>query len=188
MLTNDKLRFAGIGPRKTPAHVLAQMTEIGRIFAQAGWVGVSGFANGADQAWMAAVPQKQQEIWLPWWTYNDAREYEDIEGRFHKVSMSNEIHAVARNCYKGDWEKLTGGAKLLFTRNVAIMARDTLDTPVNLVAYWQDPKDIDNAFGGTNHALRVAAAAGIPSFNIGVDKDLNAMSDLVTRLTEALPK
>lgn len=188
MLHNDKLRFAGIGPRKTPSHVLAQMTEIGRIFAGADWVGVSGFDEGADQAWLMGIPHQQQEVWLPWWSYNNAREYEDPHGRFNKMNVTEEIRAVAMNCYKGDWNKLTGGAHLLFARNVAIMARDTLDTPVNLVAYWQDPKDIDSSFGGTNHAIRVAAAAGIPSFNIGEDKDLTAMSDLVTRLTDGLKK
>lgn len=188
MLHNDKLRFAGIGPRKTPASVLGQMTEIGRIFAQAGWIGVSGFAEGADQAWLAGIPEQQQEVWLPWWSYNQAREFDDPHGRFHKTKVTADIRQVAKDCYKGDFEALTGGAQLLFARNVAILARDTLDTPVNLVAYWQDPKDIDSSYGGTNHALRVAAAAGIPTFNIGETKDLDAMGDLVTRLTEALKK
>jgi len=184
MLHHDKLRFAGIGPRDTPKHILGQMTEIGRIFAQAGWIGVSGYAEGADQAWMAAIPENQQEIWLPWWTYNGAREHQDPHGRFNRVQVTLEIRQVAMEHYSGNWDDLKDGARLLFARNVAIMARDTLDTAVNLVAYWQDPKKIDSQYGGTNHAIRVAKTAGIPTFNIGNEDELDAMGELVTKLTE----
>lgn len=177
MLHENKLRFAGIGPRKTPAHVLAQMTEIGRILANEGWVGVSGYSPGADQAWLAAVPHEQQEVWLPWWNYENALSHQDPHGRFHKVQVSEEIRAVAKSHYMHDFEALKVGAQLLFARNVAIMARDTLDTAVDMVCYWQDPKDIDSSYGGTNHALRVAKEINIPCFNIGNDDELQALSD-----------
>lgn len=188
MLTQGKLRFAGIGPRDTPLDVLPVMTAMGKMFADLGWIGVSGFATGPDQAWLQDIPETQQEVWLPWWTYNDAREYHDPHGRFNKISVTSEIHQVAKDHYKGykpnqTWDELSNGSKLLFARNVAIMARDTLDTAVNLVAYWQSPEGEAKIGGGTNHAVRVAKTIHIPCFNIYHDHEVDAMSSFVEVLS-----
>lgn len=184
MLHQGKLRFAGIGPRDTPQDVLERMAHMGHMFAEAGWIGVSGYADGADQAWLSKVPFEQQEVWLPWNSYNGATEYKDPHGRFHRVRIGHDIHAVAKNCYAGDWNGLSNGAHLLFARNVAIIARDTLDTPVDLVVYWQSEQGERKPYGGTNHAVRVAKAIDVPCFNIRLMQEVQAMSEFVNELME----
>jgi hypothetical protein len=157
------------------------MASIGQQLAALGWTGVSGYATGADQAWLQFVPVEQQQVWLPWWGYNDAKHGDP---RFQTTGIHSAIVDVARDHYlAGDWNKLKTGAQLLFIRNVAIMAGDELEVGVDMCLYWQSEKNEGSVFGGTNHAVRVAKTAGIPCFNIRKEEDQQAMAALVDSLS-----
>lgn len=176
--------FAGIGPRETPASVCNDMAAMGNLFAKLGWYGCSGFGEGADQAWLSQIPQQQQEVWLPWSTYNGASMTRDPHKRFRLLVPTGRIEQVAKTFYANDWGKATQGIRLLMMRNVAIMMSNTLDAPVDLVAYWQSEAKEHDPFGGTNHAIKVAKHFGIPCFNIRKQEDVDAMSVFVESLTK----
>ena len=176
--------FAGIGPRETPAFVCNSMAAMGGLFAKLGWYGCSGFGEGADQAWLSQIPQQQQEVWLPWSTYNGANMARDPHKRFRLLVPTERIEQVAKTFYAADWSKASQGIHLLMMRNVAIMMGNGLDAPVELVAYWQSEKKESDPYGGTNHAVKVAKHFGIPCFNIRKHEDVDAMSDFVFRHTQ----
>lgn len=166
------LKYAGIGPRQTPQHILEMMVSVAIQLDEQGWMVRSGHARGADQAWAIAHRPQLREIWLPWNRFNNASE----DGRMMHVCPSTPaIEAVAKLAHPG-WANLTDGSRRLMMRNVAIILGPQLDEPVKFVAYWSPSR---KAEGGTGNAVRLASMYGIPSFNIGLEEDQQAMSNLV---------
>ena len=62
--------YAGIGARRTPPEVLADMTRIARWLHRTGWHLNSGGANGADQAFADGATPDARTLYLPWPGYN----------------------------------------------------------------------------------------------------------------------
>ena len=168
------LRYAGIGPRKTPSEWLSVMANLAAELAQTGWILSSGHGDGADQAWASGCLPEQQEIHIPWHGFNKA----PLHAR--KIQLNDYCKNAAAKHHPA-WSNLTDAAQLLMLRNVAIIHGHDYITPVEFVAYWSD-KPEGREVGGTSHALRMARYAGIPCFNISREEDQQSMIRLVAAL------
>ncbi|MYE58242.1 MAG: DUF1768 domain-containing protein [Alphaproteobacteria bacterium] len=152
--------WAGIGARKTPPSVLADMTALSRSLAEDGWRLSSGGAHGADSAFAAGIPAEQRTVWLPWPNYN---ELSGPDCRVPSPERMQECLATAERLHPA-WHKCSQGARKLHARNVAILLGPQLDRPVDAVVCWTEGGAVA---GGTGMALRIAAERGIPVFNLG---------------------
>ena len=152
--------WAGVGARKTPPSVLADMTALSRSLAENGWRLSSGGAHGADSAFAAGIPADQRTLWLPWPGYN---ELSGPDCRIPTRERMQDCLAIAERLHPA-WHKCSQGARKLHARNVAILLGPELDRPVDAVVCWTEGGAVA---GGTGMALRIAAERGIPVFNLG---------------------
>lgn len=152
--------WAGIGARKTPPSILADMTALSRSLADAGWRLSSGGAHGADSAFAAGIPAEQRTLWLPWPGYN---RLSGPDCRVPSPERMQECLAIAERLHPA-WHKCSQGARKLHARNVAILLGPELDRPVDAVVCWTEGGAVA---GGTGMALRIAAERGIPVLNLG---------------------
>lgn len=159
--------YAGIGSRETPPEILALMAEIARKLASLGWIVRSGGADGADTAFEEAVLPHQREIYLPWPGFNQRRngivasnlphyrEARELTARYHPASSGN------------GWPRI----EKLMTRNAfQVLGRDLMQ-PCTFVLCWAPKPKLENGRvidvnGGTGQAVRIAAARGIPVYNL----------------------
>lgn len=175
------LKYAGIGPRKTPFDVCEGIVDVARQLDVQGWIVRSGHAEGSDQAWEMGHVPASREIYLPWDGFNGA----SPDGRSYAISPNTEqLEQVARMAHPA-WDRLTNGGRKLMMRNVSIILGHELDDPVKFVAYWTLEKVPQ---GGTGNAVRLASLYGIPSFNVHFLEDQHAMSDFVDAQLELLKK
>ena len=65
-----RLSYAGIGARRTPPSVLADMTRIAQWLHRTGWHLNSGGAAGADRAFADGASPDSRTLFLPWPGYN----------------------------------------------------------------------------------------------------------------------
>lgn len=163
-------KYAGIGPRKTPLTVLPLMTEIASQLAGAQWLLRSGHGKGADQAFGVGAPVELKEIFLPEAGFNDAPHYD-----CYKVSITNERVARIARMHHDKYDTMRPAYQRLMDRNVNIILGEHADSPVDFVVYWQSEEGAADYFGGTNHSLRIAKTFNIPTFNIRLDDELEAL-------------
>jgi hypothetical protein len=143
--------YAGIGSRHTPIETQTQMIRIGKALAICGHKLRSGFAKGADMAFMSGA-------WAP---TDSARGYDAIYTATHARGKRDwEVHA---RLFHPAWDRLSPYAQLLMARNSAIMLGPDLQKPVKCVVCWTPGGRV---VGGTGQALRIAKAYGIPAFNL----------------------
>lgn len=172
--------YGGIGPRKTPLTVLPLLTEIASQLAGSQWLLRSGHGKGADQAFGAGAPVELKEIFLPKPGFNDAPHYDcyivgnDSDKVRHIAAMHHTKYETMRPAYQQ-----------LMNRNVNIILGQDADSPVDMVIYWQSPEGAADYFGGTNHSLRIASTWGIPTFNIRLDAELEALVAFVNERDDA---
>ena len=163
---NDRpLVWAGIGSRGNarepmPPSVLADMTELARRMAAAGWHLSSGGADGSDTAFANGTPVDQRTIWVPWAGYNDLSGPDchpiPRDRLQQSLDLAERIHPA--------WDKCSQGMRKLHARNGLILLGRDLDRPVDaVVAYTQGGK----LQGGTAQGLRLAMEHNIPIFNLG---------------------
>lgn len=176
--------YAGIGPRKTPPHVLNQMAQIGKILADSGFILSTGAGEGADEAWEEFVKPNQSRIFLAkpkkYRRYaivpTVTQEQWDFCNKHFKLHRNN-LDLSTQNEY----------IQMLFCRNLNILLGEDLQVPVDFVAYWYD-KDYPTGWaGGTGHTVSMAYELEIPCFNIWSQRDQQAMDDFVTQLLEKKP-
>lgn len=140
------LFYAGIGARKTPGPVLDQLSTAGMLLAIRGFVLRSGAAQGADMAFEAGCKMVNGRKVV----------------RCSTLSQKALDHAAQ---YHPNWDACDNNAKALHARNSYIMMGDNLNRPVSFVVCWTENGAVK---GGTGQALRMAAAHGIPVFNVAV--------------------
>lgn len=157
--------YAGVGSRKTPADVLALMTDVARLLAQDGWQLRTGGAVGADQAFengclSAGLTPTPSEVWVPWAGYNG------YPGYVLTDSAAANADAIAASLHPA-WYRCGRGARRLHGRNAAIVLGGgvgTVDeTPADAVICWTRTGGPD---GGTGMAMRIAEKRGIPVLNL----------------------
>lgn len=163
-MVSKTLYYAGIGSRKTPEPILADMRSLAQRLALRGFVLRSGAADGADAAFEAgcAAAKGRAEIWLPWPGFNDhaptgfspTKAHEDLAATLHPA-----------------WERLSRGPRLLHTRNVGQILGQDVNTPVSFVLCWtpdgcESEATRSRETGGTGTAIGLASRLGIPVFNL----------------------
>ena len=149
------LVYAGIGSRKTPSEILAEMTRMAGILEAWGWTLRSGGAEGADTAFSTGTATK--EIFRPWKSKGAP------EARILSETTLAEFEPVAAK-HHPNWKACNEWARKLHARNVAIMLGESGMEPVDLVIAWTPGGEWT---GGTATALRMAHSYGIPVMNLG---------------------
>lgn len=147
--------YTGVGSRRTPPAVLAQMQRVAAELAREGFVLRSGAAPGADQAFeMGADGHKQ--IFIPW---------SGFEGRAitDAVYLPSDAARAAAPHFHPAWGKLTRGAQALHARNLHQVLGPDLDAPSEFLICWTPGGRVT---GGTATAIRVAQKHGVPVYNL----------------------
>lgn len=165
------LRWAGIGSRKTPDAVLADMTELSRQMAAAGFHLSSGGAKGADTAFAAGTPAEQRTIWLP------RPGFEGLRGPdCHTLPPDRlqECLKIAERLHPA-WHRCDDFARRAHARNVAILLGPDLDNPVDAVVCWTENGKIQ---GGTGLGLLIAREWKIPVLNLATLSRQQALTQL----------
>ena len=159
--TTRRPTYAGIGARKTPPGVLADMTRIAQWLCRTGWHLNSGGASGADRAFAEGASPQTRTLYLPWPGYNghagsDCRTLTPSEME-SALTLAARVHPA--------WSKCSRGVRSLHARNAAIVLGSRLENPVGAVVAWSPSGGM---VGGTGIALRMAGTAGIPVLNLAL--------------------
>ncbi len=149
--------YAGIGSRETPQEALELMEEIGKCYAQAGWILRSGGASGADMAFEDGAGDKS-EIYKA-----------NIKDKVSPI-IYEKARNIAGNLHPA-WGSMPEYAQQLHTRNVFQILGKDLSTPVTVVICWTPDKcikheDRTRLTGGTGTGISVADMANIPILNM----------------------
>lgn len=173
------LRYAGIGSRDTPADMCEAMFSIGQQLGESGWLLRSGFADGADMAFIKGADSVDgsMEIFVPWEGFNGAPT-KDPWGRIIVPSFSAELMELAERVHP-NWGACKPGARKLHARNgCQVLGRD-LQSPVDLVICWTAG---GLGGGGTGQAIRIAGLWGIPVFDLFREQDRHELCEYVAQL------
>lgn len=163
MRENGRIEYAGIGSRRTPPLILGVMEAIGETLAREGWILRSGHAPGADQAFEKGAGEAA-EVYLPWPGFEGEV---PIYGR-PLYQASPTAHAIAADHHPA-WPRLKDAVRSLHARNAHQVLGLELDAPSSFVICWTPDGSLDGRggkSGGTGQALRIAAAYGVPVFNL----------------------
>ncbi len=152
-------KYAGIGARSTPNHIIKLMEDLGCILAKKGALLRSGGANGADVAFERGCNKGngQKKIFRP---------SDDISVECQKLAEK----------YHPNWSACSWFAKKAHSRNCQIVLGENLDSPVDAILCWTEKGQV---VGGTGQALRLAKAYNIKILNLGNDADYRTLSDYV---------
>ena len=151
--------YTGIGSRKTPNEILELMEEIGKKLGVLNYILRSGAAGGADSAFEKGCDfvYGYKEIFLPWPYFNG-----------HSSSLcypSPESYEYVKK-YHPYYKRISKGAWKLHARNAhQVLGRD-LNTPSRIVICFSSTNK-----SGTNQAIRIANAYGIPVYNLALNQD-----------------
>ena len=172
-------RFAGIGSRSTPGHVLQAMRKVAHRLSELGYTLLSGGAAKADSAFEEGCFGKK-EIYLPW------PGFRRLKG-LHCITLpSAEAYRVAEAVHPA-WKRLDDTAKALMARNSHQALGADLRSPVDFVVCWtpdgcESEATRSRATGGTGQAIALADRWGIPVVNLAGGKAaMNRLAELVRR-------
>lgn len=151
--------YTGVGSRNTPAHILNQMTVIGRSMAECGFTLRSGGAAGADAAFEQGCDTLggSKEIYLPWNGFNGL-----FQNQGYLVGDNPNAEAMAESFHPA-WHKCSQGARKLHTRNVYQVLGLSMATPSSILVCWTPGGGL---VGGTAMAIRIAMANNITIINL----------------------
>jgi hypothetical protein len=170
--------YTGIGARITPPSALAVMRALAHDLALAGWTLRTGGAAGADAAFLsgALAADGGCEIYTPWSGF----------GGFGNATLERPTTAALRLAaeHHPAWSRCSAAARALHARNSHEVLGESLDDPSRFVVCWTPDGSLNgagHASGGTGQALRIAAAARIPVFNLARPDHLARIEDSVGR-------
>lgn len=147
------LYYAGIGSRKTPKRICQLMIRIAIRLNKRGYTLRSGGADGADAAFEIGAAGKAM-IFLPWKEFN-GNQSQLFDVGDDALEIASKFHPK--------WGRCSVAARKLHGRNVYQVLGQDLKTPADFVVCWT--KD-GGPTGGTGQAIRIAAAHGVPIFNL----------------------
>lgn len=141
--------YAGIGSRKTPGPVLETMERLAYELAVKGWTLRIGGAKGADTAFFDGANRAKGStvIFLP--------KQADTHPEWWPVAIK----------HHPSWRALNPFAQRLIVRNTPIILSADLSSPSRFVICWTP----DGKASGYPVGLRIAAAYGIPIYNLALD-------------------
>ena len=151
--------YTGIGARATPPEMLSLMTRAAFALLKRGYVLRSGHALGADSAFERGAGSTAQ-IFLP------VPGWRGSASTFHVETLGAELWGRGREITAAHHPAFAGLSRFvqdLHTRNVFQVLGPTLDCPSQFVLCWTADGE---ASGGTGQALRIAAAHGVPVYNL----------------------
>lgn len=155
--------FTGVGSRSTPLDVGGLMAAIACKLVRGGWILRSGGADGADLAFESGVTEgeRAKHIYLPYPGFNGSASSRS-QLRPACFEMARQVHPA--------WDRCTDFARKAHARNAFQVMGDDLQSPSDLLVCWTPDGAIDAATarnaGGTRTAIVLAAARGIPVFNL----------------------
>lgn len=152
--------YAGIGSRETPVKVLVLMTQIAKRLEERGYILRSGGADGADSAFAQDVDPRNARVYLPWHKFNGKQGI--------VLGQVPDLRAIAKK-YHPAWSRLSPGAQMLMTRNVAqVLGAWPENQKSEFVVCWTPDAKVT---GGTGQAMRIAKAYGIEIYNLADSQD-----------------
>lgn len=163
--------YTGIGSRKTPTEILAEMRFLGRTLQRLGYVLRSGAAEGADDAFESGATEAggTPEIYLPWRRFAGHRTGTDCSS----LANVDQARAIASTLHP-TWDRLTPQARAFMVRNVYQVLGLDLASPSQFVLVWAPNPRLDraglltNVDGGSGLAVRLAYREGIAAFHLGI--------------------
>lgn len=175
-----RLTYAGIGSRKTPHTFAPKMRSIARVLESRGWMLHSGGADRADTWFEQGVRDPANaRIFLPWAGFNGhASPLHDVCERAHEIARK----------YHPKYHRLSADGRLLMGRNSYQVLGPDLASPVTCVVCWTVDGSTTGATrssGGTGQALRIAAAYGVPVFNLHDSTALDRLDEFVREVEAA---
>lgn len=181
----QRLRYAGVGSRETPAAVLDYMRRVAVRLASHGFLLRSGRAIGADSAFESGANDAGglMEIWLP----KPGSNRHSGPGK-----IPSKVHFTAAATTHPNWGRLSPFDQALHARNVGQVLGEDLRTPVNFVLCWTpDGAESEAArtvrTGGTATAIVVADRNGIPVINLAAPQATARLAEVVQRLIGTIP-
>lgn len=174
------MRYAGIGSRTTPQHVLIRMSKAAHRLSELGYTLLSGGAGGADSAFEDGCFGKK-EVYLPW------PGFRSLNGR-HCVNLPSEDAFRVASAVHPAWLKLNRTAQSLMARNSHQVLGHDLRSPVDFVLCWtpdgcEHESDRSRTTGGTGQAIALADRWGIPVFNMFHTDALNRLAEWLNTST-----
>ena len=148
---------ACIGSRDLTAAKAAELENLGRLLAEAGYRINTGNATGADQAFARGanfIDPGLVTLYLPWPSYEQAAQtlgntlVADLDVYYHHVAAA----------HHPNWKNLTAGVQRLMVRNAAIIVQS------ELVLALLNPHKLGG--GGTGHGWRIAEALRRPRLEL----------------------
>lgn len=172
--------YAGIGSRRTPPRICAQITEIARRLRARGWRLRSGGARGADAAFEAGAGA-DADIFLPFAGFNGHA------GGIHPPAQR--AFEIARAVHPA-WDRMGEAAQKLQGRNTHQVLGAQCDSPVHFVCCWspdgaERESDRTRETGGTGQAIALADRWGAPCFNLARPGALLRLKDLLEQRESA---
>ena len=189
--------YAGVGSRHCPAEFLREMTRIADKLGRLGWTLRTGGAEGADTAFLDGCAETLSNgmLYLPWPNFNGWHGRTDNPNCQVLTSPLHWAYPIAEKFHPG-WPFLTRGSKALHARNVhQVLGHAYADPHV-----WAEPPQGDTSrfilcwtpdgadgtsvltskkTGGTGMAIRIAAAYGVPVFNLAREDHRKMWKELV---------
>jgi hypothetical protein len=155
--------YAGIGSRHTPNDVLVLMRKIAARLTKLGWKLRSGGVHGADTAFERGAATVATEVFLPW---------PGFEGRFgvsERLSDPTPRAVEIAAQHHPAWASLSNPARKLIARDTHQVLGADCVSPSKFVLCWTPDGAVEKTAGktgGTGQAIRIAAAYGIPAWNL----------------------
>lgn len=173
--------FTMIGSRDTPEHKRYELRDLAKAYSEAGWIGRSGGAWGADTCLEEGAPDSPKEIYLPWDNFNGRKHDKNTFFALNYSSRKGEAEWIAM-CTHPAWERCSLAARQLHSRNVFQILGKDLETPSRCVICYAQPVGKKGYVkGGTATAVKLAIDEGIPVFNLWND---NAFDEAMEFLNE----
>lgn len=177
--------YTGVGSRETPEFEMSVMTQIANKLRVVGCVLRSGGAAGADIAFEHGAGQLK-EIYVPWNGFradkSDPWYGHGDNGRTVLLSLPNEVQEYCFNTAASVhpvWDRCSTAARRLHARNV-LQVRGVSGLKSDFVIYWSKYDKNENAVGGTRTAVELAKQYDIPTFNLNVTKQREALKELLS--------
>ena len=168
-------RYACIGSRETPDHILKLTFRFAHILAELGYsIYSGGCRKGMDEAGYRgayshkASDKSKNRIYISWekmggWKHDPENGVYCPKDHFENYEQAKLLGEKAR----GGWHNAGPGSILHHSRNPYQPLGDDLNSPVDFVLTWAPYKSTGpQVTGGTATAVKIALDHGIPVFNL----------------------
>ena len=165
-----------VGSRDIPRDVSEVLIAVGEKLAMMGYIGRSGFADGADTLFLKGFERvgrlNKFVNYIPWDGFRKKEQPELYEASLITTVPRNVYHEAERiaNEIHPAWDKCSRGARALHTRNVCQVLGDDLQTPSKVLYCYTKMDRNGDALGGTRTAWMIAKSYDIPCKNLSDEK------------------